>query len=90
MRLYHCSPRENRASIGAEGIKPGPLGGVYLWPTFEFAVAYALNFDDVWEVDADGLELRPGGPYSTDFSEVWCPSAIDASRVRLLREAGRP
>jgi hypothetical protein len=86
---YHCAPVEARASIERHGLDSlrhrGGLPGTYLWATLEAAESYALWFDDIWEVDATGLNLHAGGA-----SELWHPQPIDPTRIiRRIRQAGR-
>lgn len=43
---------------------------------------------DIWRVQVDVGELRPGGPYSTHPREVWSPAPIPAWACHCL-VAGR-
>jgi hypothetical protein len=98
--MYHQSSPKNRESIEREGLlthrsegysfaeSNGYPAGVYLIADRDMATRTASGMD-VYEVDVSGLDVLPDSPLQEHSYPSWyVPHAIDASRVKLIHEAG--
>ena len=88
--MYHCAPHDQHASIARFGLDSSRTrGGPRHLPvgnTPDRAHAYALFFDEIWQIDVDGLPLERGGGA---FSSPCADSDEDALRTPTSKHAGR-
>ena len=94
---FHISPARNRASILREGLRLSDSPSKYVWLLDSRAEALRLAgkrwaasaVNDVYEVDASGLEVIPDPHPGFDGITSWAVAvSIAPERVRLAATVG--
>lgn len=88
MLFYHVAPKEERQQILKQGLRGDPetwADGVWVWDKLLSAEAYATREDDIWMVEASGLNIEPGtNPPDAQGGLAWYISGdVPADRLSL-------